>query len=101
MVVETARRRCRRETPGSSPAEERSTCRASGALRQIAAQLPAALLQIADFRRVVVRLEKGQIIDIGVRERNAEAGAELQQGLFVELLLLVGDVQPSPLSPSP
>ena len=63
-------------------------------LRNVAAKLFAASLQIFKFRTIVRRSVKRRVFQLLVGERDAEAGAEVAQFLFVQLLLLVGDVLP-------
>ena len=62
------------------------------AARHVAAQLPAALVQVATFRAVVGRPVERRVARRVVRNRNFEARAEMLDLLLVELLLLVGDV---------
>ena len=60
--------------------------------RHEAAELLAPLEQIADLRTVFRRAVERRLRDFVVGDRNAEPGAERPELVFVELLLLVGDV---------
>ena len=62
------------------------------ARRHVAAERLAALAQVLDFDAVVGRAVERRLADLGVGDRNAEAGAERPQLVFVQLLLLVRDV---------
>ena len=62
------------------------------ALRQVAAELLAALLHVADFRAVVGGTIERRLVQFLVGDGNSEARAEHAQLVFVQLFLLVGDV---------
>ena len=62
------------------------------ALRQVAAQLLAPLLHVADFRAVVRGTIEGGVVQFLVRDGNSEARTEHAQLVFVQLFLLVGNV---------
>ena len=59
------------------------------ALRQVAAQRLAALVQVLHFRRVVGRLEERDLGQLVVRDRDGEAVAHFADGFVVQLLGLV------------
>jgi hypothetical protein len=58
----------------------------------VAAKRGAPLLHVLELDAVVGRAVEGSLADFCVGDRDAEAGAEGPQLLFVHLLLLVGDV---------
>ena len=62
------------------------------ARRHEAAERLAPLAHVADFDAVFGGAVERGLADVGVGDRNAEAGAERAQLVFVHLLLLVGDV---------
>ena len=62
------------------------------ALWRVSTEGFAASLQIVDFLAVVGRAIERNIADIAIAEGNAKARAELAEFVFVEFLLLVGDV---------
>ena len=66
--------------------------RALGSLGQVPAQLPAALLKIADLRAVLGRAVEGDGMDALLGDGDLEAPAEVLHFLLVQFLLLVGDV---------
>ena len=61
-------------------------------VRQISAQLLAALAHVLDLGAIVGGTVERRIMQLFVRHRNAEARTEDHQLLVVDLLLLVGDV---------
>src|SRR5260370_2699332 len=67
-------------------------CGADFALWSISTEGFATSFEIRDFLAVLGRAIERNIADIAVAERNAKAGAELAEFLFVQLLLLVSDV---------
>ena len=60
--------------------------------RQVAAQRLAALAHVGDLGARLGRPVERHLLDLVVRDRDAEAGPERPDLLFVHLLLLVGDV---------
>ena len=80
----------RRSSSGSVSVLSGSTC--TDALRHEAAELLPPLEHVGHFRAVVRRPIERRLGDFLVADRDAEAGAERAQLVFVELLLLVGDV---------
>ena len=62
------------------------------ALRQVAAQLLAAFLHVADFRTVIRGTMERRVVQFLVGDGNPEARAEHAQLVFVQLFLLVSDV---------
>src|SRR5262249_6254771 len=62
------------------------------ALRQVAAQLLAAVLHIANLGAVVYRTIEGRFVQLLVGNRNSETRAEHTELFLVEFFLLVGDV---------
>src|SRR5208282_1960490 len=65
---------------------------ANAALRHIAAEFSAAGVQILNLFAVVGRLVERDVGNLIVAQRNVESGAEFAQLVFVQFLLLVGDV---------
>ncbi len=61
-------------------------------VRDEAAELLAPLVHVGDFGAVVVGAVERRLRNLVVADRDAEAGAEGLELVFVELLLLVGDV---------
>ena len=58
-------------------------------------------VQILDFRAFIRWPVKRCVRQFSIRDGNAKAGAELPQFLFVEQLLLVGDISPLTALPKP
>ena len=67
-------------------------CRAHLALRHVSAELLAARLHVLDLGAVVSGAVERRLVQFVVGNRNSEARAEHLQLVFVQLLLLVGDV---------